>query len=631
MRITMRYASSRVGTSQGMQSSRTPGVTLQDMQASRHMEKQGYRKIVLTCDQARRDGLEWAWIDTCCIDKSSSAELSEAINSMYHWYEQADVCYTYLSDVQGAEFPRTRYVDGTIDTWRVSRWFARAWTLQELIAPQQVAFYDREWKLVGNRDVARIARRISSVTGIPPRLIQGAESLSEYSVAQKMSWAAHRSCTRPEDLAYSLLGLFDINMPLLYGEGDKAFVRLQEEIFRQTDDHSLLCWTVPRSSSRAWTLESVFAKSPEDFAGSGAIRGNLYDSGSPSAMTNRGLQIRVQLSERRYTNLGSHLYHGNAGCSIFDAALNAAQCNSKGICMNWVSIILIRTPQITQRHSQSVNRYARLVTPTLGLSSLDEYLPKTMGHGELIYIHNLLLGWEKQRFGLGGIHLQNLPISRLLFPLVQSGSLDNIRSCDYSVRSVLYPGLDDEIYDFVHQHELLNPTNEMTWSPLYGCIQFGPGVQTSSLLPHFVVFGVELSRQKQYLFDIIVAWDKQHIHFGLHQGKFSLVDIPGDVSQPQLLRDKLLDPSHTSTHEGDCWAMYGEIARVNSRIGDCDIELKLVREDPDTNEGEAAGNRLHFLIVASFPLSQIEDENQDEEKHETENEKKHCSEVLPIL
>ncbi|KAI0011358.1 heterokaryon incompatibility protein-domain-containing protein [Xylariaceae sp. FL0662B] len=333
-------------------------VVFQEMQAGRPVKKLGYEKIDLTCKQACRDGLEWAWVDTCCIDKTKSAELSEAINSMYHWYEQADVCYTYISDGVDVEFPYTRNVDGP-DSRRVSRWFTRAWTLQELIAPRRVAFYDREWKLIGYRGEARIERIISSITGIPQQLIQGARSLSQYSVAQKMSWAAHRSCTRLEDVAYCLLGLFDINMPLLYGEGDKAFTRLQEEILKQIDDHSLLCWTVPRSSPRAWTLESVFAKSPQDFAGAGDITGDLFDSGSPSVITSWGLQTRVHLAEKPYHYAYSHLAH----CDVFEAALNAAQCDSKKIPTKQVSILLIRRRPITPYHSRTSNRYTRVSIP----------------------------------------------------------------------------------------------------------------------------------------------------------------------------------------------------------------------------------------------------------------------------
>ncbi|OTA93199.1 hypothetical protein M434DRAFT_40110, partial [Hypoxylon sp. CO27-5] len=216
-------------------------VSFQDLKAGRGLSKQGYEKITFTCKQARHDGFNWAWIDTCCIDKTSSTELSEAINSMYQWYQDSALCYAYLSDTDKNEFPYVPSMSDN-DEPQVSKWFTRAWTLQELIAPSRIHFYGRKWKNIG-RCEGTIAGIVSIVTKIPQPLIPGDVPLSKYSAAQKMSWAAYRRSTRPEDIAYSLLGLFDISMPLLYGEGARrAFIRLQEEILKETDDHSLLCW-----------------------------------------------------------------------------------------------------------------------------------------------------------------------------------------------------------------------------------------------------------------------------------------------------------------------------------------------------------------------------------------------------
>jgi Heterokaryon incompatibility protein (HET) len=190
-------------------------------------KRESYDKITNCCDRASKDGLEYCWVDTCCIDKSSSSELSEAINSMFRWYSNAAVCYVYLSDV--------KYPGGEISH---SRWFTRGWTLQELIAPRIVEFFTSKWELIGTKRSLR--RKIASVTGIDVETLLDPDTLSSASVARRMAWAANRQTTRTEDVAYCLMGLFDVAMPLLYGEGEKAFIRLQEEIIKEIDDHSLL-------------------------------------------------------------------------------------------------------------------------------------------------------------------------------------------------------------------------------------------------------------------------------------------------------------------------------------------------------------------------------------------------------
>ncbi len=167
------------------------------------------------------------------IDKTSSAELSEAINSMYKWYEQADICYVYLSDIATAE--RTSRVK--IMEFRNSKWFTRGWTLQELIAPRSVEFYARDWTDLGTKSSRQ--DEISIITGIDVRILDG-EDPAICNVAERLSWAATRTTTRIEDAAYCLLGLFQVHMPLLYGEGERALIRLQEEILKTTEDYTLL-------------------------------------------------------------------------------------------------------------------------------------------------------------------------------------------------------------------------------------------------------------------------------------------------------------------------------------------------------------------------------------------------------
>jgi hypothetical protein len=204
-------------------------VSLQDMQTGVAKDKKGYRKIESCCRRARLDGHEWVWIDTCCIDKTSSAELSEAINSMFRWYQRAWMCYAYLSDVwnesTGYQGEAWRLLDAfTLRALNDSLWFTRGWTLQELIAPDEVTFYDKDWCKIGTK--TDLKETLSSITGIDVSVFDPWFSVDSFSIAQRMSWASNRQTTRTEDMAYCLLGIFGINMPLLYGEGSRAFIRL---------------------------------------------------------------------------------------------------------------------------------------------------------------------------------------------------------------------------------------------------------------------------------------------------------------------------------------------------------------------------------------------------------------------
>jgi hypothetical protein len=194
------------------------------------MSKLGYHKIRFCGEQARRDGLQYFWIDTCCIDKSSSTELQEAINSMFRWYGNAAKCYVYLVDVSrpalDTDVKSSQLLWET--SFRKSRWFSRGWTLQELVAPALVEFFSKEGEHLGNK--RSLERHIHEATGIPVKAFQGSP-LSDFGVPERMAWAEKRETTREEDRAYSLLGIFDVHMPLIYGEGrEKALKRLREEI-----------------------------------------------------------------------------------------------------------------------------------------------------------------------------------------------------------------------------------------------------------------------------------------------------------------------------------------------------------------------------------------------------------------
>jgi hypothetical protein len=262
-------------------------VTFRDLLDDTGKRKVGYNKIEFCAKQAKVDGLEYIWVDTCCIDKSSSAELSEAINSMYHWYEDAATCYAYLSDVSYAQQNFSH--DRKTVPFPESRWFKRGWTLQELVAPSNVVFYSKEWKCLGTK--SELARDLIEITGIDGRVL-GGDHPSVCSIADRMSWASKRETTREEDIAYSLLGIFDINMPLLYGERGKAFIRLQEEIMKASDDQSIFAW----KPSDSTLPTGLLATTPKHFDTSRNITWpGLLNGSQPSSMNSRGICATFEL------------------------------------------------------------------------------------------------------------------------------------------------------------------------------------------------------------------------------------------------------------------------------------------------------------------------------------------------
>jgi len=296
----------------------------------------GFEKIQHCAEQAKIDGIDFFWVDTCCIDKSSSAELSEAINSMFRWYENSEICYTYLFDVPNLpegesvasildylEDDELETISGTgiktadyalaslKDTWITKftgcRWLTRGWTLQELIASPTMVFFSESWTKIGTKkDLAGI---IQTYTAIPASvLLEG--QLQSVSIAQKMSWATGRKTSRTEDMAYCLMGLFNVNMPMLYGEGRKAFIRLQECILQTTDDLSLFCWTT--STALPSTHRGLLARSPKEFARarSRPITWKRKTEFEPHQLTNRGIRLYVRLIPRedRQNEFIAHLW-----------------------------------------------------------------------------------------------------------------------------------------------------------------------------------------------------------------------------------------------------------------------------------------------------------------------------------
>jgi hypothetical protein len=205
-------------------------VTYNDLLAGTGTDKNGYIKIRFCGERAAADGLEYFWVDTCCIDKSTSDELSTSINSMFRWYQHAATCYVYLTDVSVPDEVTNpeAFRISWVQAFRCSRWFTRGWTLQELLAPASVEFFSRDGKWLGSR--ISLEQEIHGITGIPVRALRG-QRLTEFSVEERMSWAAKRTTTLEEDKVYCLLGMFGVFLSLIYGEGEEyATLRLKDEI-----------------------------------------------------------------------------------------------------------------------------------------------------------------------------------------------------------------------------------------------------------------------------------------------------------------------------------------------------------------------------------------------------------------
>ncbi|XWW92113.1 hypothetical protein V2A60_000035 [Cordyceps javanica] len=300
-------------------------VTFQEWSCQSAAPGTGRDKIAATCSLAARDGLGYAWADTCCIDKTSSAELGEAINSMYAWYAGSAACYVYLEDLDPADADADADAVAAGDFTRLEaelprcRWFTRGWTLQELIAPAHVVFFDRTW--TARADKATIVDLLARITGVGRGVLSHAEPLAARPAAEKMSWAARRRTTRVEDAAYCLLGIFGIHMPLVYGEQERAFRRLQEEIIRTTSDLSIFAWQLPlppplpRSRSRSPREEAYsgfLASSPAAFAPPCRITSMMpFGHREEFSVTNCGVKtarVRIYLHISAYSHDRNYLF-----------------------------------------------------------------------------------------------------------------------------------------------------------------------------------------------------------------------------------------------------------------------------------------------------------------------------------
>ncbi|KIV98554.1 uncharacterized protein PV09_09650 [Verruconis gallopava] len=215
-------------------------VTYSDLMAGTGRKKTGFAKIRFCADRAAYDGFAYYWIDTCCINKSDSAELQTAVNSMFRYYQRAKKCYVYLSDVQVPEEVADPQAFRILweDSFRRSRWFTRGWTLQELLAPPIVEFFSKNAKLLGSK--ISLEREIHDITKLPIEVLRGQRKFSTFSIEERLEWVAPRTTTLKEDKVYCLLGIFGVFLPLIYGEGEEhAKYRLREEIAKRQERRGL--------------------------------------------------------------------------------------------------------------------------------------------------------------------------------------------------------------------------------------------------------------------------------------------------------------------------------------------------------------------------------------------------------
>jgi hypothetical protein len=266
----------------------------------------GAAKIKGACDTARNwsarrkkldpraPEVKHIWLDTCCVDQKNPVELSTAINSMYRWYQNAMTCFVHLSDIQSSP-------GHDLDLSKC-KWFSRGWTLQEMVASGSTEFFDCNWIRIG--DKKSLQSSLTAITRIGATYLENAKMVSRASVAHRMSWAAGRETRQEEDMAYSLMGIFGVQMPTLYGEGRvSAFRRLQEEIVKYSNDHSIFAWN---DEGATMTETGLLAPSANCFKKSGMyIHTPTPHVNEPFSLTNKGMSIVLPLQKHQTRYIAS--------------------------------------------------------------------------------------------------------------------------------------------------------------------------------------------------------------------------------------------------------------------------------------------------------------------------------------
>ncbi|KAJ4305589.1 hypothetical protein N0V90_001120 [Kalmusia sp. IMI 367209] len=335
-------------------------VTFDNLAKNAGKDKPGYKKIQLCGEQAKRDGLQHFWVDTCCINKANKAELSLAIRSMFRWYRNAARCYVYLPDVSDPPIGVKGEVSQALwhSEFRESKWFTRGWTLQELLAPALVEFFSHEWHRLGNR--VSLKSQIHEVTSIPHEVLEGAP-LSQSSVDERFRWRQGRQTKLKEDAAYSLSGIFDVDMAPVYGEGtEEAFRRLHDKIRSREECLRDLCSTDPRNDKKRiedlkgglldgsyhWVLDnSSFQQWHNDPQSQLLwIKG---DPGKGKTMLLCGIINDLQKTVSRTTSV-SYFF-----CQATDSRINSATAVLRGLLYLLVGQQPALTAHVRKRHDQA--------------------------------------------------------------------------------------------------------------------------------------------------------------------------------------------------------------------------------------------------------------------------------------
>lgn len=334
---------------------------------------------------------------------------------MFKWYRDAAVCYAYLADVPSSDMAMmAESADQTPPSFWESRWFTRGWTLQELIAPSIVVFFTLDWLMIGTRN--DLIHAIASITKISRKfLVYG--NLSQFSVAQKMSWACRRQTTRVEDEAYCLLGLFGVNIPLLYGEGKRAFFRLQEAIMKASDDQSIFAWTTEGPEDQEDPLCSKLSQNRSDGPGGGLLAlspAQFWKSNSivrcphdkedePYSVTNKGIQIRLPIIDDAsgwsmpFVPSEGTKYEGSFGVRLTfspTGCLAILNCRISGECVSKVALVIEK--------SGASETYKRASHIPEWIPVSEKVIKKAWRQSVLIKTHNLdtnVLLWSNEKRG----------------------------------------------------------------------------------------------------------------------------------------------------------------------------------------------------------------------------------------